>query len=108
MHKKYAFHFQCFRSDPFTCKTKAERLIDGWFDEKNVAYKTHVKVPRHIPNGIYVYVFFMASLFTLLMVLCNDAQLLPRLVAAICGVWVAEPGAFVGLVLWVPSIECLC
>lgn len=54
MHKKYAFHFQCFRSDPFTCKTKAERLIDGWFDEKNVAYKTHVKVPRHIPNGIYV------------------------------------------------------
>lgn len=54
MHKKYAFHFQCFRSDPFTCKTKTERLVDGWFDEKNVAYKTHVKVPRHIPNGIYV------------------------------------------------------
>eukprot|EP00168_Porphyra_purpurea_P008191 TRINITY_DN2031_c0_g1_i1.p1 TRINITY_DN2031_c0_g1~~TRINITY_DN2031_c0_g1_i1.p1 ORF type:complete len:310 (-),score=73.95 TRINITY_DN2031_c0_g1_i1:128-1057(-) len=54
MHKKYAFHYQCFRSDPFTCKTKTERLVDGWFDERNVAYKTHVKVPRHIPNGVYV------------------------------------------------------
>lgn len=41
------------------------------------------------------------------MVLCSDAHLLPRLVAAICGVWVAEPGAFVGLASWVPSIESL-
>lgn len=57
MHKKYAFHYQCYQSDPFTCKTKTERLVDGWFDEKNVAFKTHVQVPRHIPNGVYVYVF---------------------------------------------------
>jgi len=64
MHKKYAFHYQCFRSDPFTCKTKTERLVDGWFDEKNVAFKTHVKVPRNIPNGIYVYVSYRAFCLT--------------------------------------------
>eukprot|EP00168_Porphyra_purpurea_P002319 TRINITY_DN1266_c0_g2_i2.p2 TRINITY_DN1266_c0_g2~~TRINITY_DN1266_c0_g2_i2.p2 ORF type:complete len:208 (+),score=16.54 TRINITY_DN1266_c0_g2_i2:688-1311(+) len=53
-HTRAAFLYTCWDTGAFKCRTRRERWRDCKYDNKSMAYKRRLRIPRVYPDGLYV------------------------------------------------------